>query len=124
MCIRDSVYSPQEKMFYTKQDSYIVAWDFSDPSTPPEEVWSTYVPGGGIVGSGVHYGDGIIFLGSFESHQMALDAKTGDVLWDTETKNAMLFFGSYYEGKFFLCHFFGLIIDNTNFKLLGFQDKL
>ena len=96
-----NVYSPQEKMFYTKQDSYIIAWDFSDPSNPPEAVWSTYVPGGGIVGSGVHYGDGIIFPGSFESHQMALDAKTGKILWDTETKSAMLFSGSYYEGKFF-----------------------
>jgi len=96
-----NVYSPQEKMFYTKQDSYILAWDFSNPSDPPEVVWTTYVPGGGIVGSGVHYGEGIIFPGSFEPHQMALNAKTGEVLWDTETKSAMLFSGSYYEGKFF-----------------------
>jgi outer membrane protein assembly factor BamB len=96
-----NVYSPEEKMFYTKEESFVQAWDFSNPSNPPELVWSTYVPGGGIVGSGVHYGDGVIFPGSFESHQMALDAKTGAVLWDTETKSAMLFSGSYYEGKFF-----------------------
>jgi outer membrane protein assembly factor BamB len=30
---------------------------------------------------------------------MALDAKTGKVLWDTETKGAMTFSGSYYNGK-------------------------
>lgn len=96
-----NVYSPEEKIFYTKENSYIQAWDFSEPSNPPKLIWSTYVSGGGIVGSGVHYGDGFIFPGSFESHQMALDAKTGKVLWDTETKSAMLFSGSYYEGKFF-----------------------
>ncbi|MCW3997808.1 MAG: PQQ-binding-like beta-propeller repeat protein [Candidatus Bathyarchaeota archaeon] len=96
-----NVYSPEEKMFYTKENSYIQAWDFADPTNPPILAWSTYVPGGGIVGSGVHYGDGIIFPGSFDPHQMALDAKTGKVLWDTETKSAMLFSGSYYEGKFF-----------------------
>jgi len=96
-----NVYSPEEEMFYTKEDSFVKAWDFSNPDNPPQQVWSTYVSGGGIVGSGVHYGDGIIFPGSFEPHQIALDAKTGEVLWDTETKSAMLFSGSYYEGRFF-----------------------
>jgi outer membrane protein assembly factor BamB len=96
-----NVYSPEEKMFYTKKEAYIQAWDFSDSTTPPILAWEMYIPGGGIVGSGVHYGDGIVFPGSFEPHQMALDAKTGEVLWDTETKSAMLFSGSYYEGKFF-----------------------
>ncbi len=32
---------------------------------------------------------------------MALDAKTGELLWDTETKAAMTFSGSYYNGKLF-----------------------
>jgi outer membrane protein assembly factor BamB len=93
-------YSPEEKMFYTKGDSCIQAWDFFDPSNPPTLAWTTYVPGGGSVGSGIQYGDGKVFPGSFESHQMALDAKTGDVLWDTETKGAMLFSGSYYQDRF------------------------
>ena len=95
-----NVYSPEEKMFYTKVDSYIQAWDFSDPSNPPKRAWSTYIPGGGSVGSGIQYGDGKVFPGSFEPHQIALDAKTGNVLWDTETKGAMLFSGSYYKDKF------------------------
>jgi outer membrane protein assembly factor BamB len=93
-------YSAEEKMFYIKADSYVQAWDFSEPSNLPTLAWETYVPGGGLVGSGIQYGDGKVFPGSYESHQMALDAKTGDVLWDTETKGAMLFSGSYYEGRF------------------------
>ena len=77
------------------------AWDFSDPSQPPAVAWKTYVSGSGNAGSGIQYGDGKVFPGSYEPHQMALDAKTGDVLWDTETKSSMLFSGSYYEGRFF-----------------------
>ncbi len=93
-------YSAEEKLFYTKAESYIQAWDFSDPSNPPTLEWETYVSGGGSVGSGIQYGEGKVFPGSFESHQMALDAKTGDVLWDTETTGAMLFSGAYYQGRF------------------------
>jgi outer membrane protein assembly factor BamB len=95
-----NVYSQEEKMFYTKVNSHVQAWDFSDSSIPPKLAWETYVSGSGLVGSGVQYGGGKVFPGSFEPHQMALDAKTGKVLWDTETKSAMLFSGSYYQGRF------------------------
>jgi len=95
-----NVYSPEEEMFYTKVDSYVEAWDFSDPSNPPTLAWTTYVPGGGRTGIGTTYGDGKVFPGSFQSHQMALDAKTGSVLWDTPTKGPMIFSGSYYQGRF------------------------
>jgi outer membrane protein assembly factor BamB len=95
-----NVYSPEEKMFYIKVDSYIEAWDFSDPSTPPTRAWKTYIPGGGKTGISTTYGDGMVFPGSFENQQMALDAKTGDILWNTLTKGPMIFSGSYYEGKF------------------------
>lgn len=96
-----NVYSPEEKMFYTNDDSYIQAWDFSNPSNPPKLAWRTYVSGGGSDGSGVQYGSGKVFVGSYEPHQIALDAQTGKVLWDTNTKGSMLFSGSYYQGKFF-----------------------
>jgi len=95
-----NVYSPEEKMFYTKVNSSVQAWSFSGPSISPTLAWTTYVSGGGLAGSGIQYGDGKVFPGSYEPHQMALDAKTGDVLWDTETKSSMLFSGSYYQGKF------------------------
>jgi outer membrane protein assembly factor BamB len=95
-----NVYSPEEKMFYIKMLSFVQAWDFSDLSEPPKLVWTTYVPGGGRIGSGVTYGDGKIFPGSFQDLQMAIDAKTGHVLWTTRTKTPMIFSGSYYQGKF------------------------
>ena len=95
-----NVYSPETKMFYVKVGAYIEAWDFSNPSAPPTFVWQTYVPGGGTTGSGVTYGEGLVFPGSFENHQMALDAKTGKVVWDTLTKGPMIFSGSYYQGRY------------------------
>ncbi len=95
-----NVYSPEEQMFYTKVDSYIEAWSFSDPSSPPTLAWKTYIPGGGTPGIGTTYGGGMVFPGSFENQQMALNATTGAVLWDTLTKGPMIFSGSYYDGRF------------------------
>ena len=97
----NGVYSPEEKMFFVKTQSRVQGWDFSNPSVPPTMVWETYVSGSASVGSGVQYGDGKVFPGTFEHHQMALDAKTGDVLWDVETKGGMTFAGTYYEGMLF-----------------------
>jgi outer membrane protein assembly factor BamB len=95
-----NVYSPEEQMFYTKVGSSIEAWNFSDPSISPTLAWSTYVPGGGIDSSGTTYGDGMVFPGSFLNQQMALNATTGAVLWNTPTKGPMIFSGSYYNGRF------------------------
>jgi outer membrane protein assembly factor BamB len=96
-----NVYSPEEKMFYTKVDSYIKAWDFADPSKPPRLAWTTYIPGGGKTGIGTTYGDGKVFAGSFKNQQLALDARTGEVLWTAPTKGPMIFSGAYSEGRFF-----------------------
>jgi outer membrane protein assembly factor BamB len=96
-----NVYSPEEKTFYTKVNSTIVAWDFSDPSKPPTVAWTTYIRGGGITGIGVTYGDGKVFTGSFENIQLALDAKTGKILWTTPTKGPMIFTGAYADGLYF-----------------------
>jgi outer membrane protein assembly factor BamB len=102
-------YSSELKMFFVKTKSFVQGWDFSNPSQPPTLVWETYVPGGGSVGSGVQYGDGRVFPGTFEHHQMALNATNGDVLWDVETKGAMIFSGSYSDGRFMR----GCPFDNT-----------
>jgi outer membrane protein assembly factor BamB len=96
----EGVYSSEEECFYSQGESTVQAWNFSDPSNPPKLEWETHIPGSGSVGTGIQYGDGKVFPGSFEPHQMALDAKTGKVIWDTETKGAMTFSGSYYQGKF------------------------
>ena len=94
------VYSAEEKFFYTKGKSLVYAWNFSDPSKPPTLAWETYIPGGGSGGSGLQYGDGKVFPGSYDPQQMALDARTGAVLWETSTTGAMMFSGLYYQDKF------------------------
>ncbi len=95
----EGVYSPEEKLFFIQGESAIEAWNFSNPSEPPTLAWETYISGSTSSGTGIQYGDGKVFPGSFEPHQIALDAKTGNVLWDTETTGAMSFSGSYYQGK-------------------------
>ena len=95
----ESVYSPEEEIFYTQGDSVVQAWNFSNPAEPPTLAWETYVSGSTSSGTGIQYGDGKVFPGSFETHQMALNATTGEALWDTETTGAMSFSGSYYDGK-------------------------
>jgi len=96
-----AVYSPDQKLFYVKENSYILAWDFSNPSVPPTLAWRTYIPGGGITGIGTAYGDDIVFTGSFENQQLALNASTGKIIWDTLTKGPMIFNGAYSNGRFF-----------------------
>ncbi len=95
----ESVYSSEKKMFYVQGDSVVQAWNFSDPSEPPIIEWETYVSGSISSGTGIQYGEGRVFPGSFEPHQIALNASTGEVLWETETTGAMSFSGSYYKGK-------------------------
>ena len=95
-----NVYSPEERMFFIKVDSFIQGWSFADPSNPPVMVWQTYVPGGGKTGIGTTYGEGLVFVGSFMNQQMALDAKTGAVVWTTLTKGPMIFEGAYSDGRF------------------------
>ena len=95
----ESVYSPEKEMFYVQGDSVVQAWNFSNPAEPPTRAWETYVSGSISSGTGIQYGEGRIFPGSFEPHQVALNATTGEILWDTETTGAMSFSGSYYEGK-------------------------
>jgi outer membrane protein assembly factor BamB len=94
-----NVYSPEEKMFYVKFDSYIQGWDFSDPSKLPVLAWSTYIPGGGKTGVGTTYGGDLVFAGSFENQQLALNAKTGKIVWTTLTKGPMIFNAAYSDGR-------------------------
>jgi outer membrane protein assembly factor BamB len=115
-----NVYSPQEKMFYVKADSYIEAWDFSNPSNPPKMSWKTYIRGGGLTGIGTTYGDGLVFTGSFENQQLALNAKTGKIVWTTLTKGPMIFNGAYSDGRYFI----GGTDDNTMYCFNATNGKI
>ncbi len=96
----EGVFSPNEQLFFTKGDSSVQAWNFSDPSKPTTLAWETFIPDSGRVGSGIQYGDGKVFPGSAGPSQVALDAKTGNVLWETQTTGIMTWSGSYYQGRF------------------------
>ncbi len=115
-----NAYSPEEKMFYTKINSTVVGWSFADPSAPPTKVWETYIRGGGITGIGVTYGDGKVFTGSFENMQLALDAKTGRIIWTVNTKGPMIFTGAYADGLYFK----GGSDDNTMYAFNAANGKI
>jgi outer membrane protein assembly factor BamB len=115
-----NVYSPEEKMFYIKVDTYIEGWSLSDISKPPTLTWRTYIPGGGLTGIGTTYGDGKVFTGSFLNQQLALDAKTGAIMWTTLTKGPMIFNGAYSEGRFFR----GGTDDNTLYSFNSTDGKI
>jgi outer membrane protein assembly factor BamB len=96
----EGVYSPEEKLFYTKGESTVQAWNFSDPTKPTTLAWESFVADSGSVGAGIQYADGKVFLGSAAPSQIALDAKTGKVVWNTQTTGIMTWSGSYYQGRF------------------------
>ena len=56
----------------------------------PTLAWRTYIPGGGITGIGTTYGAGLLFTGSFENQQLALNASTGKIVWTTLTKGSSI----------------------------------
>jgi len=96
----EGVYSPDDKLFYTKGDSSVQAWNFSNPSKPTTLAWETFIPDSGSIGAGIQYGDGKVFPGSAAPCQVALDAKKGSVVWETQTTGIMTWSGSYYQGRF------------------------
>jgi outer membrane protein assembly factor BamB len=77
----------------------LVRWDLSDISQPPKLVWKTPMITIAI-DQGLVYGDGKIFYGSAGGFTGALDATTGDVLWETPTKGSRMYNGAYYMGMY------------------------
>ncbi|MCW4015767.1 MAG: PQQ-binding-like beta-propeller repeat protein [Candidatus Bathyarchaeota archaeon] len=105
-------YVEEEKMLYvavgneTGRGSFaagssgkILAWDISDPRSPSLK-W-TYLSDGviGDWGTNFVYGEGKLWPDGSAHHQPCLDAKTGQILWDTELTGIRTYQGTYYEGK-------------------------
>ncbi|MFB3888447.1 MAG: PQQ-binding-like beta-propeller repeat protein [Candidatus Bathyarchaeia archaeon] len=100
-------YAPETKMIYinvgnttgrggTQNPGGIQAWQFSDFAREPTLAW-TYVAFGGISSHSVGlYGDGKVYPGSNEPHQVALDGRTGKVVWDLDL-NGLPYYGGTYE---------------------------
>ena len=88
-------------MFYVKDNSYIVAWNFADPSKPPTVAWTTYIPGGGQLASEQHTVTAWSSQALLKTNSWRLTQQLGKIMWDTLTKGPMIFNGAYSDGIFF-----------------------
>ncbi len=120
-------YNPETKMLYvgvgnstgsggTQNQGAVQAWNLPDPSQPPTFAW-TYI--GFCPVKNLNFGDGKIFAGNAEGHLTCLDAKTGDLLWDTLLPGAPSYAGTYYNGVIYR----GLL-DNTFVAINGTTGKI
>lgn len=100
-------YDPELKMFWMKTggggssifyNTAVEGWSWPDPSQPPTLAWKTDIlkntPFGAII-----IGNGKVLVGTLECTAMALDAKTGAILWETPIKSYLNYDGAYYDGK-------------------------
>lgn len=98
----------------TQNPGQIDAWSLSSPTQAPTYKW-TYIGDGGHYGAGgFTYGDGRLFIGGAEPHQVCLNATTGQTLWTTLLTGAPYYAASYYNGVLYQ----GLL-DNTFVAING-----
>ena len=82
----------------TQNPGALQDWSLPDPTQPPTLKW-TYINFGGISGhSNGLYGQGLLFPGSNEPEQVALNASTGQVVWDRNLTGLPYYGGSYSNG--------------------------
>lgn len=86
-------YIPEEKMLYAGSSAY----NLPDPTQPPTLAWTRddILSDGGL---GTVYGDGRLY-GSGLGHEMAINATTGETIWDVELKGSTGYIGCYYMGR-------------------------
>jgi outer membrane protein assembly factor BamB len=91
-----TIYIPELKMFADQN----YGWSLPDPSKQPTLAWNR--TSNQIYGTErcLGYGDGKIFLGSYDNFLICIDAKTGTTLWITPTTGGFVYGGSYIDGKF------------------------
>jgi eukaryotic-like serine/threonine-protein kinase len=88
-----SGYVAELKMFV---DS-VYGWNLPDPSQPPTLAWNLTSTVNVAAGINV-YGDGKVFIESYDLTLKAVDAKTGNLLWKVSTTSATIYGASYYNG--------------------------
>ncbi|MGF3571902.1 MAG: PQQ-binding-like beta-propeller repeat protein [Candidatus Bathyarchaeia archaeon] len=77
-------YSQELKLYFTSmfdlptQTPYIVAYNLSNPSSPPTLAWQKVVHEHGEV---LACGGGKVFFGSYHGYVYAFDGKTGELVW-------------------------------------------
>ena len=75
-------------------------WSIADPSQPPTLVWDRTNENlkGDVTAAA--YGDGKLFMGTYDNFFMCIDALTGTLVWVTPSTSGMLYGGTYIDGKF------------------------
>ncbi|MCW4015853.1 MAG: PQQ-binding-like beta-propeller repeat protein [Candidatus Bathyarchaeota archaeon] len=99
-------YDPDLGMFWTQDSqtgggggpSMIRAWNWPDITQAPTLAWEKFIQEN-YRGATLIVEDGRILVGTLESTAIALDAKTGDLLWETPMVGYMAYDGAYYDGK-------------------------
>ncbi|MCW4034065.1 MAG: PQQ-binding-like beta-propeller repeat protein [Candidatus Bathyarchaeota archaeon] len=97
------IFGPQSFGEYT---NHLCGWDLSDPETDKGSgnrlAWQYLIdePGSNPL---LAYGDGKVFMGSYSSVSVyAVDAETGDKVWETYVKSAMGYMTCYADGKVYV----------------------
>jgi outer membrane protein assembly factor BamB len=99
-------YDPALGMFFTSDGQTgggggavrIQGWNWQDISLPPTLAWEKYIQKN-YRGALLTVADGRIMFGTLECTAMALDCKTGNVLWETPVKGYFGYDAAYYQGK-------------------------
>lgn len=98
---------PEIKMLYTvanvqpeRNQPVVRAFNMSNPAQPFPIAWDHPQPphGGSEI---LCYGEGKVFVASYDGYVYALDALTGNLVWETPVPGMMGYKGSYYEGKLY-----------------------
>jgi outer membrane protein assembly factor BamB len=99
---------PEIKMLYTvsnvepeRNQPVVRAFNTSDPTHPFPIAWDHPQPphGGSEV---LCYGEGKVFVASYDGCVYALNALTGELVWETPVPGMTGYKGTYYEGKLFV----------------------
>jgi len=96
-------YSQELKMYYTAmfdlatQTPYIVAYNLSNPASPPTLAWKKVVHEHGEV---LCCGGGKVFFGSYHGYVYAFDGKTGNLVWKAPKIGQIVAYGAtYVDGR-------------------------
>ncbi len=121
---RVSIYSPEEKMLYALTGSIvnnftITAWNLTDPTKSPTIAWKTPVEGTQNSDYDLCYGDGLVFHSPPNGYQMAFNATTGALVWETPTTGTGGYAGVCYMGLWIHAG-----LDNTVYALNDKTGKL
>jgi outer membrane protein assembly factor BamB len=88
-------YVPEVKMFFMGA----TAWSLTDASQPPTLAWNRTDKQDYGTETAIVYGDGVLVVSTSDNFIRGIDAKNGNTIWTTPTKDSMGYGSSYIDGK-------------------------